>query len=482
MDGEWAAAMNLFRRKSIEALIGGNEKGKVQLSKTLSAFDLAMLGVGAIIGTGIFVVTGVAAAEHAGPALVLSFVLAGIACVFAALCYSEFASTVPAAGSAYTYSYAAFGELLAWVLGWDLILEYGVAAAAVASGWSGYFQSLLNGFGIHLPHALTSAFDPDNGTYFDLPSAIIILLITILLTKGIRKTARFNTLMVFVKLAVVVLFIAVGVWYVKPDNWSPFMPFGFHGVAAGASTIFFAYIGFDSVSTAAEEVKNPQRDMPIGIISSLAICTLLYVVVSLVLTGIVPYTELNVKNPVAFALEFIGQDWAAGLLSLGAIAGITTVLLVLLYGQSRLFFAMSRDGLLPGIMSRMSKKSQTPAINTWIIGAIVTFIAGFVSLGRLANLTSIGTLFAFTVVSIGVWVMRYTQPNLKRGFRVPYVPVISTLSALSCGYLMIQLEAFTWMAFFVWLVIGLFIYFIYGYKHSVLNHTGSEAKEKPSAH
>lgn len=470
--------MNLFRRKSIEALIGGNASGRVQLSKTLGAFDLAMLGVGAIIGTGIFVITGVAAAEHAGPALVLSFVLAGLACVFAALCYSEFASTVPAAGSAYTYSYAAFGELLAWILGWDLILEYGVAASAVAIGWSGYFQSLLNGFGLHLPHALTSAYDPANGTYFDVPAAVIIMLISLLLTRGVRKTARFNTIMVFVKLAVVVLFIVIGVWYVKPTNWTPFMPFGFQGVAAGASAIFFAYIGFDSVSTAAEEVRNPQRDMPIGIITSLAICTLLYVVVSLVLTGIVPYTELNVKNPVAFALEYIGQDWAAGMLSLGAIAGITTVLLVLLYGQSRLFFAMSRDGLLPPIMSRMSSKSQTPVINTWIIGAVVTFIAGFLPLGKLASLTSIGTLFAFTVVSIGVWVMRYTQPNLKRGFRVPCVPVISTLSALSCGYLMLQLEAFTWIGFFVWLLIGLAIYFMYGYRHSELSESKQAGKAK----
>lgn len=469
--------MNLFRRKSIEALIGG-DSSKSGLSKSLGAFDLAMLGVGAIIGTGIFVITGVAAAEHAGPALVLSFILAGIACVFAALCYSEFASTVPAAGSAYTYSYAAFGELLAWILGWDLILEYGVAASAVASGWSGYFQSFLNGFGITLPHAISSAYDSANGTYFDLPAALIMLLIVYMLTRGVKETARFNAIMVAVKLAVVFLFIGVGVWYVKPDNWTPFMPFGFHGVAAGASTIFFAYIGFDSVSTAAEEVKNPQRDLPIGIITSLAICTLLYIVVSLVLTGIVPFSELNVKNPVSFALEYIGQDWAAGLLSLGAVAGMTTVLLVLIYGQSRLFFAMSRDGLLPGIMSRMSKKTHTPAINTWIIGAIVTFIAGFLPLGKLANLTSIGTLFAFTVVSLGVWVMRYTQPGLKRGFRVPFVPVISTLSVLSCGYLMMQLELFTWKAFFVWLLIGLALYFGYGYRHSALNRPQAQTRTR----
>ncbi|WP_438444597.1 amino acid permease [Gorillibacterium sp. sgz5001074] len=466
--------MNLFRRKSIEALIGGGD-GKTSLKKALGAMDLTLLGVGAIIGTGIFVLTGVAAAKHAGPALVLSFILAGIACVFAALCYSEFASSVPASGSAYTYSYAAFGEMLAWILGWDLILEYGVASSAVAIGWSGYFQSLLNGFGIHLPHALTSAYDSAAGTYFDLPAAVIVLLIVLLLTRGVQKTAKFNSLMVVIKLAVVLLFIGVGVWYVKPENWTPFMPFGFDGVASGASAIFFAYIGFDSVSTAAEEVRNPQRDVPIGIISSLAVCTLLYVVVSFILTGLVPYSQLNVKDPVAFALEFIGQDWAAGLVSLGAIAGITTVLLVMLYGQSRLFFAMSRDGLLPKVLSKVNTKTQTPAINTWIIGGIVTFIAGFMPLGKLASLTSIGTLFAFATVSLGVLVMRYTRPDLKRAFRVPAIWFVSLASVVSCGYLMLQLEAFTWKAFVVWLIIGLIIYFAYGYRNSVLNTPEGQA-------
>lgn len=461
--------MDLFRKKSVEALIGGTGKSGVQLKKALGAFDLALLGVGAIIGTGIFVLTGVAAAKYAGPALVLSFVLAGIACVFAALCYSEFASTVPASGSAYTYSYAAFGELLAWILGWDLILEYGVASSAVAIGWSGYFQSLLKGFGLELPHALTSAYDKAAGTYFDLPAAVIVLLIVLLLNRGVQKTARFNSLMVFIKLAVVLLFIVVGVWYVKPENWTPFMPFGFHGVAAGASAIFFAYIGFDSVSTAAEEVRNPQKDVPIGIIASLGICTLLYMVVSFILTGLVPFGQLDVKDPVAFALSFIGQDWAAGLVSLGAIAGITTVLLVMLYGQSRLFYAMSRDGLLPKAFSKVNAKTQAPAINTWIIGGIVMFIAGVLPLHELASLTSIGTLFAFSVVSLGVLVMRYTQPDLKRGFRVPAVWFVSLASVASCGYLMLQLQAFTWKAFVIWLIIGLGIYFAYGYRNSALN-------------
>lgn len=309
--------MGLFRKKSIQTLLAESDNKGTGLKKELGAFDLTMLGIGAIIGTGIFVLTGVAAAEHAGPALVLSFILSGLACVFAALCYAEFASSVPVSGSAYTYSYATFGELIAWILGWDLILEYGVAASAVAAGWSGYFQGLLAGFGIHFPTALTSAYDAEKGTLIDLPAILIVLVMTLLLTQGAKKSARFNTIMVIIKVAVVLLFIGVGVWYVKPENWTPFMPFGFSGVATGAATVFFAYIGFDAVSTAAEEVKNPKRNMPIGIISSLAVCTVLYIIVSAILTGIVPYTDLGVKNPVAFALNYIGQDWVAGFISLG---------------------------------------------------------------------------------------------------------------------------------------------------------------------
>ncbi|MGB3567380.1 MAG: amino acid permease, partial [Priestia megaterium] len=376
--------MSLFRKKSIQTLISETNSKGVKLKKDLGAFDLTMLGIGAIIGTGIFVLTGVAAAEHAGPALVISFIMSGLACVFAALCYAEFASTVPVSGSAYTYSYATFGELIAWILGWDLILEYGLASSAVASGWSGYFQGLLAGFGIHFPKALTSAYNPANGTYIDIPAIMIVFLITLLLTQGVKKSSRFNAIMVIIKLAVVLLFIGVGVSYVKPENWTPFMPFGFSGVATGAATVFFAYIGFDAVATAAEEVRKPQRDMPIGIIASLAICTVLYIVVSLILTGIVPYTELNVKNPVAFALSYINQDWVAGFISLGAIVGITTVLLVMMYGQTRLFYAISRDGLLPKPFSKISEKKQTPVVNTWITCLLVSIFSGLVPLGRLA--------------------------------------------------------------------------------------------------
>ncbi|CAM2779028.1 amino acid permease [Paenibacillus sediminis] len=464
--------MNLFRKKPIVGTNSSDTAAGEHLTKTLSAFDLTTLGVGAIVGTGIFVLTGVAAAKHAGPGLVLSFVIAAIACVFAALCYSEFASSVPAAGSAYAYSYTAFGELLAWILGWDLILEYGLAASAVASGWSGYFQGLLSGFNIHLPKYLTSAYNQAAGTWIDLPAVIIVLLITLLLTSGVKKTARFNTVMVVIKLVVVLLFIVVGAWYVKPNNWTPFLPFGYSGVVTGAATVFFAYIGFDAVSTAAEEVKRPQRDVPIGIIASLTICTMLYMAVSLILTGIVPYAQLDVKDPVAFALQFIHKDSIAGFISLGAIAGITTVLLVMMYGQTRLIFAISRDGLLPRGLSKVSPRTHAPVISSWITGIIIALFAGVVPLNRLAEMTNIGTLFAFTTVSLGIIILRRTNPDLKRGFKVPLVPWLPILSALICFYLMLQLPQFTWFCFVLWLLAGLVIYFSYGYRHSVLNeHT-----------
>ncbi|MGQ8871932.1 amino acid permease [Paenibacillus sp. TSA_86.1] len=455
----------LFRKKPIVS--EANESGA--LKRALGAFDLTTLGVGAIIGTGIFVLTGVAAAKYAGPGLVLSFLLAGIICAFAALCYSEFASTIPASGSAYTYSYTAFGEVIAWILGWDLILEYGFASAAVASGWSGYFQTLLSGFGLELPHALTSAFNPETGTYFDITAAVITLIITFLLTRGVKEAARANGIMVAIKIIVVLIFIGVGVFYVQPANWHPFLPFGFSGVTAGAATVFFAYIGFDAVSTAAEEVKRPQRDLPIGIIASLAVCTVLYIVVSLILTGIVPYNMLNVSDPVAFAFEFVQLNGLSWIVSLGAITGITTVLLVMMYGQTRLLYSMSRDGLLSPVFSKVSGKSQTPAIGSWVAGIIVALFSGFISLGHLAELTNIGTLFAFAVVSLGIIVLRKNNPDLKRGFRVPLVPLIPILSALGCFYLMTRLAALTWITFFGWLIIGLIIYFVYGRNHSHLN-------------
>ncbi|MCC8438276.1 amino acid permease [Brevibacillus sp. M2.1A] len=444
------------------------DKNESSLKKSLGAFDLTMLGIGAILGTGIFVLTGVAAALHAGPALVLSFVIAALACVFAALCYAEFASTVPVSGSAYTYSYAAFGEFVAWMIGWDLILEYGVACAAVASGWSGYAQGLLAGFNIHLPHALTSAFDVSKGTIIDLPAVLIIVIITALLMKGTKESASLNTIMVLVKVAVVVLFLVVGVMYVKPENWSPFMPFGFAGVATGAATVFFAFIGFDAVSSAAEEVRNPQRDMPIGIISSLLVCTILYIAVSLTLTGIVPYHLLNVKNPVAFALNYVNQDWIAGFISLGAIVGITTVLLVMMYGQARMFFAMSRDGLLPEVFSHVHPRTQVPQKSTLVVAALVATFGGLLPLSSLAQLTNIGTLFAFILVSVGLVVLRRTHPQLPRAFRVPFVPLVPLLSVLFCGYLVFNLPTLTKIGFLGWLSVGAIVYFLYGRKHSRL--------------
>lgn len=455
--------MDLFRKKIIKSDYSDNS-----LKRVLGALDLTMLGVGAIIGTGVFVLTGVAAAKYAGPALILSFIIAGLACAFAALCYSEFASMIPESGSAYTYSYVAFGELVAWILGWDLVLEYGLASSTVASGWSGYFQGLLSGFGINLPTALTSAFDPDKGTFIDLPAVIIVLLVTFLLTRGVKESAKWNAIMVVVKLAVVILFIVVGVWYVQPEQWTPFMPFGFSGVVTGAAVVVFAYFGFDAVSTAAEEVKNPQRNLPLGILSALGICTVLYIIVSLILTGIVPFNLLNVKDPVAFALTFINQDWAAGFISLGAIVGITTVLIVMMFGQTRLFYSVSRDGLLPKLLSRVHPKTKVPIASTWVTGVLVAVFAGLIPLDKLAELTSIGTLFAFSTVSLGVAVMRKTQPGLKRGFRTPWVPVIPALAIIFCVYLMLQLSAFTWTGFVVWLAVGLVIYFTYGYRNSLL--------------
>lgn len=453
--------MSLFRKKPVI-------QSSSNLKQSLGAFDLVTLGVGAIIGTGIFVLTGIQAATNAGPALIISFIIAGIACAFAALCYSEYASTISEAGSAYTYTYVTFGELFAWILGWDLVLEYGVASSAVASGWSGYFQGLLSQVNIHLPKALTGAFNPDEGTIVNLPAIFIVFIITFLLSKGVKESVRWNTIMVIIKVVVVLLFIAVGVFYVEPANWTPFMPFNFSGVTAAAAVVVFAYFGFDAVSTAAEEVKNPQKNVPIGIISSLAICTVLYIIVTLVLTGMVPYQLLNVPDAVAFALRYVNQGWAAYFISLGAIVGITTVLIVMMFGQIRLFYAMSRDGLLPKAFGAVSKKTQVPVKGTWITGALVAFFAGVISLDHLAELVSIGTLFAFSSVCLGIIVLRKTQPDLKRGFRTPFVPIIPILGMVFCVFLMTQLKQLTWIGFIVWLAIGLVIYFTYGKNHSKL--------------
>ncbi|MCK6255956.1 amino acid permease [Fictibacillus sp. KIGAM418] len=459
--------MSIFRKKSIsEMLAQSNNKG---LNRSLGAFDLTLLGIGAIIGTGIFVLTGVVAAEHAGPALILSFIISGLACAFAAFCYAEFASTVPIAGSVYTYTYATLGEVFAFLIGWDLMLEYLLATSAVATGWSAYFQSLIAGFGLHLPVELATAPGAGKGGWINLPAVIIILLITTLLSRGIRESARVNNIMVFIKLAVIILFIVAGVGYVKPDNWTPFMPFGFEGIVAGAATVFFAYIGFDAVATAAEEVKRPQRDLPLGIIWSLTICTALYIVVSLILTGMVPYNKLNVADPVSFALHYVGQDSIAGLVSVGAITGITTVLLVMLFGQVRISYAMSRDGLLPPILSKVHPLFKTPFKNTWLTGFIAAGIAGFIDLTTLAHLVNMGTLSAFALIAVAVIVLRKTHPNLERAFKAPFVPVLPILTVLFCLYLMISLPSITWISFVIWIAIGLIVYFFYARTRSKLN-------------
>ncbi|MBC2259643.1 amino acid permease [Listeria booriae] len=439
------------------------------LNKTLGAFDLTMLGVGAVVGAGIFILPGEIASEYAGPGIIISFIIAGLACCLAALCYSEFASKLPIAGSAYTYSYHVFGEGIAWILGWSLLLEYGLAVAAVASGWAAYVKSLLAGFSLHIPQAISGSYNPDKGTYFDLFAFLIIIVIAVLLCLGIKESTRVNNLMVLLKVAVVVLFIIVGVFYVKPDNWTPFLPFGFSGVITGASMVFFAYIGFDAVSTASEEVKNPQRNMPIGIISSLAICTLLYILLSGVLTGIIPYADLTgVSAPVAFALQAIGQNWFAGLLSLGAIVGMTTVILVMSYGGTRLLFAMGRDGLLPKSFATLGKRN-TPVRNTLIFAITMGLVAGVVPLAQLAELINIGTLFAFSMVSLGIFFLRKNKDLPQDGFKTPLYPVVPALSFLLCVYLILNLSAITWISFAIWFVVGIAVYFVYGRRHSQLN-------------
>ncbi|MGZ9698667.1 amino acid permease [Bacillus safensis] len=461
---------SLFRKKSISELIAATQ-GEKALKKELGSFDLTMLGIGAIIGTGIFVLTGTGAVT-AGPGLVLSFVIAGLACLFAALSYAEFASTVPVSGSVYTFTYASMGEFLAFIIGWDLILEYMLAASAVSAGWSGYFVSFLNGIGIHIPVELTAAPGGLKGqvTYFNLPAIIILMVITFLLYFGIKESKRVNNIMVIMKIAVILLFILVAVKYVKPENWTPFVPFGTSGVLSAAALVFFAFIGFDAVASAAEETKNPSRNLPRGIITSLLICTLLYVVVSAIMTGIVPFMNFEgVSHPVSLVLQVAGQNWVAGIVDVGAILGMTTVMLVMLYGQTRVMFAMSRDGLVPKVLSKVHPKHKTPYINTLFFGTLSALMGGFIPLDELASLVNIGTLSAFILISVAVIVMRKTQPDLPRAFRCPAVPLIPILAILSCGLLIYKLGAITFVRFLIWLAIGLIVYFLYSRKHSELN-------------
>lgn len=461
---------NLFKTKSLEQLVSDVEHGGRSLKRSLTAWDLTLLGIGAIIGTGIFVLTGTAAANQAGPAIMLSYLAAGLACGFAALCYAEFASMIPIAGSAYTYAYATLGELVAWMIGWDLILEYAVGSMTVAIGWSGYMQHLLAGMGIHLPQVIGAA-PPVGG--INLLAVLIVLAITALLVSGMRESARANAIMVVVKLVAILFFIGAGAVYVKPENWTPYAPYGWSGIMAAGGVVFFAYIGFDAVSTTAEEAKNPQRDLPIGIIASLIVCTLLYLIVSGILTGILPVVEYKenaefLNAPVAFALSYIGQDWASFLVSGGAVAGITSVLLVMLMSQPRIFFAMSRDGLLPKGVSKVHPKFGTPYITTIITGVIVAIVAGLTQIQVVGEMTSIGTLFAFVVVCAAVLVLRVKRPDAPRPFRVPGGIVFPILGIVSCAYLMLSLPVVTWIRFLVWLDLGMIIYWAYGRTHSPL--------------
>jgi len=441
------------------------------LKKVLGPMDLVLIGIGAIVGTGIFVLTGTGALT-AGPALMVSFLLAALACAFAALCYAEFASSVPVAGSIYTYSYATLGELVAWMIGWDLMLEYGLASSAVSVGWSGYFQSLLSGFGLNLPVVLTAAPGslPGVETWFNLPALVIMLAITWMLSIGIKESARVNNVMVIIKIAVVLLFIAVGARHVQPANWQPFSPFGVNGILSASALVFFAFIGFDAVSSAAEEVKKPARDLPIGIIGSLAVCAVLYVAVSMIMTGIVPYAQfLGVDHPVSLALQHAGESWVAGFVDLGAIIGMTTVILVMAYGQTRIIYAMSRDGLLPQRLSRVHTRFGTPFFATWMVGIVFGLISALIPLNVLAELINIGTLAAFSLISVAVIVLRKTRPDLPRAFRCPGVPVVPLLAIVFCVTLMTFLKQTTWLVFGAWLAIGLVIYFAYARRRSLLH-------------
>jgi APA family basic amino acid/polyamine antiporter len=495
--------MSLWRTKSVEQCMADTEEPEHQLRRELSVLDLVVFGVGVIIGTGIFVLTGKAAGVQAGPAVALSFVVAAIVCGLAALCYAEFASTVPVAGSAYTFSYATIGELLAWIIGWDLILELALGASTVAVGWSNYFATVMETIGITLPKWTYS--ENPSLTQPNLVAALIVLILTAVICLGIKVSARINAIVVAIKVAIVLFVIIAGLFYIKASNYSPFIPpsgspaakgakptpslladlgfssgsFGVAGIFTGAALVFFAFIGFDIVATAAEETRNPQRDLPRGIIGSLAVCTFLYVAVSLVVTGMVKYNQLSIAAPLAEAFRSVGRPGFATVISVGALAGLTTVMMILLIGQSRVFFAMSRDRLLPPVFSQVSPRTGTPIRVSVTTGIAVAIIAAFVPLTTLAELVNIGTLFAFVLVAIGVLILRRTRPDLPRAFKTPFVPVLPVVSVLASFYLMLNLPAETWARFVIWMVLGFVVYFLYSRSHSRLATEPSGRRGRP---
>lgn len=452
-----------LRKESLDRYLESDR----HFAKTLSAFDLIALGIGAVIGTGIFILPGTVAATTSGPGIILSFFFSAIVCALSAMCYAEFSSALPVAGSAYSYGNLVMGEIIGWILGWALILEYMLAVAAVSTGWAAYFNSFIEGFGLHVPKAISGSFDPAHGTYVNLVAVLIVVAISFLLSRGMSTSMKINNWAVIIKIAIILIFIVVGIFFVKPHNWHPFLPYKMSGVFQGAATVFFAYLGFDAVSSSAAEVKNPKRNMPIGIIGTLLVATILYMAVSVVLTGMVKYTHLDVANPVAFAMQVAHQDWAAGVISIGALIGMFTMMVTMIYSSSRLVYSIGRDGLLPTFLNKITEKHKIPLNALIAVTIIIAFMGGLVPLDQLTSLVNIGTLLAFTFVSFGIIPLR-RRKDIKNegGFKVPWYPVLPIVSGLACIAMLTQLQLETWVSAGIWFLIGLVIYFAYGFRHS----------------